>query len=155
LEHVSNGFKIACEYKLPKVVKDIIVQHHGTTLIQYFYHKAKKNEPEEEILESDFRYNGPKPQSKEAAIVMLADTVEAAVRSMVPNDKQKEKIENLVRILVKSKLDDGQLDDSTLTIKDLEIIVQAFMKVFNGMYHERIKYPEKEEKENNDNTNRK
>lgn len=152
-QHITNGIKMASEYKLPRAIKDMITQHHGTTLIQYFYHKAIKIGPEEEISKADFSYEGPIPQSKEAAIIMLADTAEAAVRSMEFQDKNKEKNEELVRKLVKSKLDEGQLDDSNLTIKDLEMIIQAFMKVFNGMYHERIKYPEKLKEKNSEYSN--
>ncbi|WP_058486950.1 HD family phosphohydrolase [Defluviitalea phaphyphila] len=154
-QHVTNGLKIAEEYKLPRAIKDMILQHHGTTCIQYFYYKALDMKKEEDISKEDFSYEGPKPQSKEAALIMLGDTVEAAVRSMDPNDKTKEKIEALIRKLIKSKLDDGQLDESNLTIKDLEIIVQAFLKVFNGMYHERIKYPEKMEEDKNEYFNKK
>ncbi|WP_341877123.1 HDIG domain-containing metalloprotein [Defluviitalea saccharophila] len=149
-QHVSNGLKIAAEYKLPRAVKDMIAQHHGTTFTQYFYYKAAKINSAESISKEEFCYEGPIPQSKEAALIMLADTVEAAVRSMNPHEKITDKTEQLVRKLIKSKLDDGQLDDSNLTIKDLEKIVQAFMKVFNGMYHERIKYPDGTEDQNNE-----
>lgn len=149
-QHVTNGLKIATEYKLPRAVKDMIAQHHGTTFTQYFYYKATKINSVESISKKEFCYEGPIPQSKEAALIMLADTVEAAVRSMNPHEKISEKTEQLVRKLIKSKLDEGQLDDSNLTIKDLEKIVQAFMKVFNGMYHERIKYPDGTEDKNNE-----
>lgn len=154
-QHVTNGLKIALEYKLPRAIRDIICQHHGTSFVQYFYYKAVKISSTEEVKKEDFCYGGPIPQSKEAAVVMLADTVEAAVRSMEHQDKNKEKNENLIRKLIKNKLDEGQLDDSNLTIKDMEIIVQAFMKVFNGMYHERIKYPEKIEENKNEHSDRK
>ncbi|MBZ4668837.1 MAG: hypothetical protein JG775_1989 [Defluviitaleaceae bacterium] len=149
-QHVTNGLKIATENKLPRVVKDMIAQHHGTTFTQYFYYKAAKINSSESISKEAFCYEGPIPQSKEAALIMLADTVEAAVRSMNPHEKISEKTEELVRKLIKNKLDEGQLDDSNLTIKDLETIVQAFMKVFNGMYHERIKYPDGTEDKNNE-----
>ncbi len=147
-QHIENGLKIAAEYKLPKPVRNIIEQHHGTSRIQYFYYKALKDSSPDEVKKEDFTYQGVIPKTKEAAVVMLADTVEAAVRSMDPQNKNKEECEKLIRKLIKDKLDEGQLNDSDLTIKDLETIVQAFMKVFNGMHHERVKYPEKEEKKN-------
>lgn len=144
-QHITNGLKIATEYKLPRAVKDMICQHHGTTFTQYFYYKALKTSTADSITREEFCYEGPIPQTKEAALIMLADTVEAAVRAMEPHEKSNDKNEEITRKLIKGKLDDGQLDDSNLTIKDLEIIVQAFLKVFNGMYHERIKYPDKPE----------
>lgn len=154
-QHISNGIKIASEYKLPRPIRDIIRQHHGTSIIQFFYYKALKNSSAEEVKKEDYTYQGIIPQTKEAALVMLADTVEAAVRSMDPQNKNKEETEKLIRKLIKDKLDDGQLNDSDLTIKDMETIVQSFMKVFNGMYHERIKYPDKIEEKENEYFNRK
>lgn len=147
IQHGKSGSDMAETYKLPKVIKDIIVQHHGTTLVKYFYYKAVKQNPKKTISEALYRYPGPKPQSKEAAIVMLADTVEAAVRSVMPEGKTMEDIENLIKGLIRDKLDDGQLSDSTMTIKDLEIIRASFIKVFSGMYHERIPYPKADPKE--------
>ncbi len=135
--HVEYGLQLANEHKLPIVVKDIVTQHHGNSIIRYFLHKAQTGS-EQELNEEDFRYTFMKPQSKEAAVVMLADTVEAAVRSTGKNIKD---VEALVRRLVQDKLDDGQLMDSLLTIKDLETIIGSFMRVFKGMYHERIPYP--------------
>ncbi|MCL2566085.1 MAG: HDIG domain-containing protein [Defluviitaleaceae bacterium] len=142
--HVNIGLLMANEYKLPAVVRDIIAEHHGNSLIKYFYHKAQKEHPEDELDEKDFRYKNLTPQSKESAVVMLADTVEAAVRSMLSASRQVEEIEAFTRSLIKDKLDDGQLIDSGLTIKDLDIIAKAFMRVFKGMYHERIPYPKVE-----------
>jgi len=142
--HVNVGLSMAIEHKLPAVVRDIIVEHHGNTLMKFFYHKAKSESPEDEIDEIDFRYKNPTPKSKESAIVMLADTVEAAVRSMFANSKSMDDIEKFVRSLIKDKLDDNQLIDSNLTIKDLDTIANAFMRVFKGMYHERIPYPKME-----------
>ena len=107
--HVKDGIELAEEYKIPKVIRDIIEQHHGTTLVKYFYITMKNSmENPEEIKEEDFRYPGPKPESKEAAIIMLADSVEAAVRSI--NDPTKGKIEEMVNNIIKGKLK-GQLDN--------------------------------------------
>jgi len=138
--HVTDGVRLAEEYKLPQAIKDIIRQHHGTTLVAYFYHKALNVEKEKDVDPDNFRYPGPKPSSREAAVVMLADSVEAAVRSM--QDKSKGKIEALVRKIIKDKLDDGQLDMCDLTLKDLEKTAQAFLSVLSGLFHERQEYPE-------------
>ncbi|NNU75812.1 HDIG domain-containing protein [Clostridium estertheticum] len=140
ISHVKDGLELAKEYKLPKVIQDVIVQHHGTTLVKYFYVTMKNSsENPDEIKEEDFRYNGPNPESKEAAIIMLADAVEAAVRS-IPNST-KGKIEEMVNNLIKVRLNDGQLDNCDLTLKDLEKIRKSFLKVLSGIYHERIEYP--------------
>ncbi len=145
-EHVGYGMQLADEKKLPKVIKDIIEQHQGTTKIKYFYIKAKKENPDIEIKEEDFRYNYRIPQFKEAAIVMLADTVEAAVRSMMSQNKSLDEVKDFIKSLIKDKMDDGQLVDSELSIKDLDIIRESFFNVFKGMYHQRIPYPKEDEK---------
>ena len=147
MEHIDNGRAFAQAYRLPKAVSDMIIQHHGNCMIKYFYVKAQKENPEETVAEADFRYHGKIPQFRESAIVMLADTVEAAVRSMIPAGKTLAETEAFVRMLVKDKLDDGQLNDSGLTIKDMDTIATAFMRVFKGMYHERIPYPKGSTKE--------
>lgn len=149
--HVSAGIELAQQYKLPNSVQDFIEQHHGNTLVKFFYYKAKKMYPEKDIDETDFRYGFSTPKSKETAIVMLADTVEAAVRSMIPSGKTMPEVETFVNQLIKDKLDDGQLIDSNLTMKDIETISKAFMSIFKGMYHERIPYPDgkKDTKEKN------
>lgn len=139
--HTKDGLDIAAKYKLPQVILDIIKQHHGTTLVAYFYHKAlKAAEGEAEIKQEDFRYDGPKPQSREAAVVMLADSVEAAVRSMT--DKTEVKMEALIRKIIKDKLDDGQLDNCRLTLNDLDMVAGSFMRVLSGYFHAREQYPE-------------
>ena len=138
--HVTDGVELAKKYKIPLAIIDIILQHHGTTLVAYFYHKAKNSEKGEEVDESKFRYEGKKPRSKEAAVVMLADSVEAAVRSMP--DKTEGKIEGLIRKIIKDKLEDGQFDHCDLTLKDLDSIAKSFMKVFGGYFHNREEYPE-------------
>lgn len=137
--HIQNGIELAADYKLPKVVVDILSEHHGNTLVKYFFYKAKKAGGE--ISESDYRYNCSIPSSPESAVVMLADAVEAAVRSVIPQGKSMSEVEQLVKCLIKDKLDDNQLEDSSLTIKDLETVSKSFMRVFKGMYHERITYP--------------
>ncbi|NSW91800.1 MAG: HDIG domain-containing protein [Firmicutes bacterium] len=140
ISHTQDGVKLAEKYKLPYAIRDIIEQHHGSTLVTYFYHKAKKDNQSMTVNEDSFRYPGPKPLSKEAAVVMLADSVEAAVRSML--DRTEGKIEGLVRKIIKDKLEDGQLDLSELTLKDLDIIANSFMRVFSGFFHAREQYPD-------------
>ncbi|MDF2883499.1 MAG: phosphohydrolase [Clostridiaceae bacterium] len=139
--HVKDGVEMAKQYRLPKVIIDVIEQHHGTTLVKYFYLTLKNScENPDEINEEDFKYPGPIPTSREAAIIMLADSVEAAVRSI--NEPNQDKIQNMVNNIVKSRLDDGQLDNSDLTLMDINKIKKAFLKVFSGIYHQRIEYPE-------------
>lgn len=145
ISHVKDGLELAREYKLPKVIQDFIPTHHGKTLVKYFYLTAKNNaENPDDIKEDDYMYPGPKPKTKEQCILMLADSVEAAVRSI--NNPTKEKIENMVDNIVKDKLSSGQLDDSQLTISDVKKIKKCFLKTLNGIYHERIEYPKDERK---------
>lgn len=138
--HAKDGVDIAIKYKLPIAIRDIIKQHHGTTLVAYFFHRAMKAGGDEEVKQENFRYEGPRPQTKEAAVVMLADSVEAAVRSMT--DKTEGKIEGLIRKIIKDKLDDGQLDMCQLTLSDLDTIAKSFMRVLSGYFHAREQYPE-------------
>ncbi len=142
--HTKDGVELGMKYRLPRIIQDMIAQHHGTTLVVYFYHKALQGEKTEEIKESNFRYEGPLPDTREAAIVMLADSIEAAVRAMP--EKTTGKIEGLVRKIIKDKLDDGQLDRCDLTLKDLSIIADSFLTVLSGIFHERPEYPEFEKK---------
>ncbi|WP_261827371.1 HD family phosphohydrolase [Inconstantimicrobium mannanitabidum] len=140
VSHVKDGIELAEKNKIPTGIKDIIQQHHGTTLVKYFYITAKNNaENPEAVNEDEYRYPGPIPQSKEAGIIMLADSVEAAVRSI--NDPTKEKIEEMVEKIIKDKLDNGQLDECDLTLKDIKNIKLCFLKALNGIYHQRIEYP--------------
>ena len=138
--HTSDGAEVAEKFKIPLAVREIISQHHGTTLVAFFYYKAKKGDKSDSVKQEDFRYQGPRPTSKEAAVVMLADSVEAAVRSMI--DKTEGKMEGLIRKIIKDKLDDDQLNHCDLTLKDLDTIAKAFMRVFGGYFHEREEYPE-------------
>ncbi len=139
--HTRDGVELAEQYGIPMPIKDIIMQHHGTTLVAYFFHKAKKSERlENQTKQESFRYEGPRPTTREAAVVLLADSIEAAVRSMP--DKTEGRIEGLVRKIIKDKLEDGQLDHCDLTLKDLDLIASAFMKVLSGCFHNREEYPE-------------
>lgn len=138
--HVKDGVELAREYKLPPVIVDIIEQHHGSSLCSYFYHKALENGTNELLSEEEFRYEGPKPKTKEAALVMLADSVEAAVRSL--QNRTPGRIEGMVRKVIKDKLMDGQLDECDLTLKDLDKVASAFLQVFSGIFHARIEYPD-------------
>lgn len=139
MSHTGDGLKIADRYKLPQAIKDIIVQHHGTSLVAFFYHKAA-SEGKGEVNEADFRYKGPRPTSTEAAVVMLADSVEAAVRSMAK--RTEEDIEKLIRKIIKDRTEDGQLNLTDVTFRDLDTITSAFLAVFSGFFHAREKYPE-------------
>lgn len=139
LQHVDDGVMLARQYKIPEQIIDFIREHHGTSLVSYFYHQALKEDPSN-TKEEDYRYKGPKPRSKETAIVMLADAVEAAVRSL--SNPSPQKIEETVRGVIMDRLNDGQLDDSPLTLKDIEVIITSFIKVLNGIFHPRIEYPE-------------
>ncbi len=143
--HTKGGLELAERYKLPPVVRDMIVEHHGNSLVKFFYFKALKLYGAENVNEGDYRYQGRIPSSRESAVVMLADTVEAAVRSMLGHGKTMEEAEAAVKNLMKDKLDDGQLNNSGLTLNELETIRLAFLKVFHGMYHERVSYPEQKE----------
>jgi len=138
ISHVKEGVELARQYKLPRVVTDIIEQHHGTNLITYFYQKAK-NDPQENPTEEEYRYPGPKPQSRVAALVMLADAVEAASR--VLKDPTSSRIEALVDKIVNHVFIDGQLDECELTLKDISLIKKHFTYILTGIFHRRIDYP--------------
>jgi len=149
--HVIEGVKKAKKYRLPKVIEDIISEHHGTSTVSFFYEKALAEtgaEDRKAIDEEDFRYNGPKPQSKEAAIIMLADCVEAASRSMMSNLPESpttyKDLGNLVGTLINKRVNDSQMDESALTLGDIKKIAESFTQVLNGIYHSRIVYPEEE-----------
>lgn len=139
--HVKDGVELAKQYKIPKILIDVIEQHHGTTLVKYFYVTMKNNsENPDEVNPEDFSYKGPIPESKEAGIIMLADGVEASVRSI--NEPTKGKIEEMINNIIKDRLNQGQLDNCDLTLRDINKIRQAFMKILMGIYHQRIEYPE-------------
>lgn len=141
--HVKEGLELADEARLPPAIKDIIVQHHGTSLIRYFYHRAMDdtgNGSHTAALEQHFRYSGPKPQSKEAAIMMLADAAEAASHTL--ERPQPARVEELVQAIIDEKIADGQLDESPITLRDLKTIKDTFVRLLCGMLHGRIEYPE-------------
>ncbi|MBV4448653.1 HDIG domain-containing protein [Clostridium tyrobutyricum] len=140
ISHVKDGVEMAKEYKLPKVIIDVIEQHHGTSLVKYFYVTMKNSSKSpEDVKEEDFRYPGPIPETKEAGIIMLADGVEAAVRSI--NEPNKDNIESMINDIINDRLSSGQLDNCDLTLRDITKIKAAFIKVLLGIYHHRIEYP--------------
>jgi putative nucleotidyltransferase with HDIG domain len=145
ISHVKDGVDLARQYKLGREIIDIISQHHGRSLITYFYEKAKqqgerKGGKSSQVKEENFRYPGPKPQSKEAALVMLADGVEAASKTL--RDPTGARIQGLVQKMIKKAFSDGQLDECELTLKDLHAIAKSFNKTLSGIFHHRIDYPE-------------
>lgn len=141
--HPYDGSAMLKEFKIPKEIIDIAEQHHGTTLLKYFYFKAKE-QSKGSVLESDFRYPGPKAKTKEAAIVGIADSVEAAVRSM--SNPTPHKIENLVRQILTDRLQDGQFDKCDITLKELDIATTSMCETLKGIFHSRIEYPAEETK---------
>ncbi|MBE6058650.1 MAG: HDIG domain-containing protein [Clostridium sulfidigenes] len=140
LSHVEDGVKLAEKYNLPEGITDVVREHHGDSLAKYFYITMRnKSDNPDEVNEADYRYGGPPPRSKESTIIMLADGVEASVRSI--NKPNKKKIEEMVNNIIKSRIDENQFVNSDLTFKDLEKIRESFLKVLSGIYHERIEYP--------------
>lgn len=142
INHPYDGADMLVAYRMPKEIIDIAKQHHGTALLKYFFHKEK--ELNQFVQESDYRYPGPKPQSKEAAIISICDSVEAAVRSL--KDPTEEKIEKIVSSIVSDRLMDGQLDESPLTIQELKKVHKTICATLKGIFHSRIQYPTKEAK---------
>lgn len=138
--HPKDGVELSKEYGLPNIINDFILQHHGEGIAKYFYNQAIEQEGEENVKEEQFRYTGPKPNRKETAILMLADAVESAVRAM--KSSTPEEIEQIIDKIITERLNDGQLEDSPLTLKDLKIIAATFSRVLRGMQHNRIKYQE-------------
>jgi cyclic-di-AMP phosphodiesterase PgpH len=140
MNHIKEGLDLAKQYSLSPVLWDFIQQHHGTSLVYYFYRRALEGKEEnQEVAEEGFRYPGPKPNTKETAIVLLADSVEAATRSL--KDPSFDKIVETVHKVINNKFIDGQLDECELTLNDLEKISSVFSKILNGMYHSRINHP--------------
>ncbi len=140
--HVDSGMELAEKHRLPQAIKDVIVQHHGSMLMQYFYHKAAKQSGEE-IDDSKYRYKGPLPASRESGIIMLADGVEAAVRSMglTSNEQIREKVKEIIE----GKFDEGQLDQCELSLKDLQIVEDTFVHTLTAQRHRRIEYPDRKD----------
>jgi putative nucleotidyltransferase with HDIG domain len=145
ISHVKDGVELARQYRLGKEIIDIIGQHHGTSLITYFYEKAKEQVEKKggrclQVEEADFRYPGPKPQTKEAGLVMLADVVEAASKTLV--EPTSARIQGMVQKMVNKIFSDGQLDECELTLKDLHEIAKSFNMTLSGIFHHRVEYPE-------------
>jgi putative nucleotidyltransferase with HDIG domain len=142
--HVKDGVELAREYNLPTSLVNFIQQHHGTTLVEYFYHQACTQKDQRQpdhpaVSETQYRYPGPKPRVKEIAIVMLADAVESACRAM--SEPTASRVETLVHDLALKRLLDGQFDDCDLTMRDLDLIERSMVKTLLGIYHGRIAYP--------------
>ncbi|MCK5655436.1 MAG: HDIG domain-containing protein [Candidatus Aureabacteria bacterium] len=141
--HVKDGFEMAVQYKLNKTICDIIQQHHGTGLVYFFYKRAQdESSIKEDVKEESFRYPGPKPQTREAAVVLLADAIEAASRTL--EKPTPARIRNFVDEIVDEKMIDGQLNECPLTMQEIGKIKEAFIMVLNGMFHTRVKYPKNE-----------
>lgn len=143
INHVKEGLELAKKHRLNPRIVDFITQHHGRSLVYYFYHRAKELEPKGEH-EEEYRYPGPKPQSKETAIVALADTVEALSRTL--EEPTPSRIEEMVREIIRKRFMEGELDECNLTLKDLEKITQNFIRVLNAIFHTRVNYPKNEDR---------
>ena len=138
--HPKDGIDLAKEYGLPPIVQNFIVQHHGDSIASYFYNQAKMEEGADKVTEEQFRYTGPRPNMKETAILMIADSVESASRTL--KDHSQEELDGMINKIIQSKLNDGQLSDSPLTLKDLKTIAAALSKNLRAAHHQRIKYHE-------------
>ena len=134
----KDGVELEKDAHLPQIINNFILQHHGTSLVSYFYNEALKEEGAENVNEEQFRYPGPKPNMKETAILMIADAVESAVRAA--KNPSNEEIDAIIDKIIKERLNDGQLSDSPLTLKDLKTIAETFSRMLRGMHHKRIKY---------------
>jgi len=143
--HVNEGIELAREHKIPEEIINFIPMHHGTTVISYFYDKAKKTYGTENVNLQDYCYPGPKPNSRETAIVMLADSCESAVRSI--DDPNAENMENIIDNIIKDRIETGQLNEAPVTFSDISKIKEAFISILIGQHHKRIKYPRQEEME--------
>jgi membrane-associated HD superfamily phosphohydrolase len=142
---VNEGIELAREHKIPDEIINFIPMHHGTTVISFFYDKAKKTYGIDNVNLQDYSYPGPKPNSKETAIVMLADSCESAVRSI--DDPNTENMENVIDNIIKDRIETGQLNESPVTFSDISKIKEAFISILIGQHHKRIKYPKQEEME--------
>lgn len=138
--HVSQGLRLARQHRLPRVILDHIAEHHGTMTLPFFLHKAKQESGDMAVNAALFTYGGPKPQTKETALLMLADGCESAVRAS--QDHSHTRIREIVDAIFRERIDQGQLDDCPLTIRDLELTKHAYRSVLNGLYHPRVEYPE-------------
>lgn len=143
--HVKEGIDLAIGEKLPSEIIDFIPMHHGTSVISFFYEKAKELYGEENVKIDDYRYPGPRPNTKETAIIMLADGCESAVRSI--SDPDQHKVENMINSIINNRIKEAQLDEAPLTFRDIDIIKDSFKTILLGQYHKRIKYPKQDEME--------
>lgn len=141
IAHTTDGADLLKKHKMPQEIIDIALQHHGTSLLKFFYHKAK--EEGKQIAERDFRYPGPKPQTKEAAIISIADSVEAAVRSM--KEPSADKIQKLIQAIIRDRVQDDQFDECDISLKELKIIEDVLCETLNGIFHSRIEYPKEKQ----------
>lgn len=138
--HTKDGIALAKEYHIPEIIQDFIVQHHGDSLASYFYNQAIAQEGAENVKEEQFRYTGPKPNTKETAILMIADAVESASRTL--KDHSQEELDALINKIIQDRLNDNQLSESPLTLKDIKIIANTLSRVLRSVFHKRIKYQE-------------
>jgi len=143
IDHVRKGVELARKNNLPEAVVDFIRMHHGTTTVQYFYRSYLSKYPEADVDIRKFSYPGPKPNSKETAIVMMADSVEAAMRTL--KDPANDTVKDMVHKIINNKFIDGQFDECDLTLKDLERIASVFIRILSGIYHTRINYPDEKQ----------
>ncbi len=146
LGHVKDGLELARQYRLPPVLHQFIAEHHGTTLVRYFHHRAVENQPrlstgrnDRDVSETDFRYEGPKPQSRESAVLMLCDAVEGAVRAL--NEPTVGRIESTVHQIIVDRLNDGQFDECAITMRDIRQVEDSLVKSLCGIHHGRVAYP--------------
>ena len=149
--HVKEGVELARQARLPECVIDVIRQHHGKSHISFFFSKEKQQNPGTTLNEQDFCYPGPKPMTREAAIIMIADSVESASRTLV--DPSVSRIRGLIKKIIDTKLHDGQLDNTGLTLRDLSRIGEEFVPILIGVHHQRMEYPEREKKTEKDKSN--
>lgn len=138
--HTKDGITLAKEYHIPTVIQDFIIQHHGDSLASYFYNQAVAQEGAENVKEEQFRYTGPKPNTKETAILMIADAVESASRTL--KDHSQEELDELINKIICDRLEDNQLSESPLTLKDIKVIAATLSRVLRSVFHKRIKYQE-------------
>jgi putative nucleotidyltransferase with HDIG domain len=146
IAHVKDGADLARQHHLPKPLIDLIQQHHGTTLVEYFFNRANKQSEDDpdasQVDEGSYRYPGPKPQTREAAVLMLADAVESASRSLT--EPAPARIEGLVHDIATKKLMDGQFDECGLTLRELHLVEDSLVKSLTAVYHGRVKYPDQQ-----------
>jgi hypothetical protein len=144
IAHVKEGAELARQYNLPRPIVDLISEHHGTTLVEYFYRRATERQQHDpngtEIDEQTYRYPGPKPSTRESAVLMLSDAVESASRALT--EPTPARIASLVHDLAMKRLLDGQFDECGLTLEELELIEQSLVKSLTAVYHGRVKYPD-------------